>query len=248
MGAGYVPGTVMAPIVGILCITTEYRQKVLTTTLLVTPRREVVLLAKAVAAAIWGLGLAVATLVLVAAMGIPLLVAEGGSVSALLHQAGPVIPGLFGEYVLMAIFGLGIGTLLRNQVAAVVLAIVFIVILEQIIVALVHGLAHVDLNWLPSRSAAALAGGSDPVDRQRAHRRRPAPQLVARRPCSPRLGRRHRGDRLLHDVPPRRHLTRRSTANGDRSSTIVTGSPPSGRSTRPSATRPSTNTRAAAIP
>ncbi len=159
MGAGYVPGTVMAPIVGILCITTEYRHKVLTTTLLVTPRREVVLLAKAVAAAIWGLGLAVATLVLVAAMGIPLLVAEGGSVSALLHQAGPVIPGLFGEYVLMAIFGLGIGTLLRNQVAAVVLAIVFIVIVEQIIVALVHGLAHVDLNWLPSRSAAALAGG-----------------------------------------------------------------------------------------
>lgn len=159
MGAGYGAGTVMAPIIGILCITTEYRQKVLTTTLLVTPRREVVVIAKALAAAIWGLLLAVAGLVLVFAMGIPLLASQGGSVSDLLNQAGPVIPGLLGEYILMAIFGLGIGTLLRNQVAAVVLTIVFVVILEPIIVALVHSLGHTDLNWLPSRSAAALAGG-----------------------------------------------------------------------------------------
>ncbi|MGH9091013.1 MAG: hypothetical protein ACRDZR_06495 [Acidimicrobiales bacterium] len=159
VGAGYGAGTVMAPIVGILCITTEYRQKVLTTTLLVTPRREVVLTAKGVASVLWGLFLAVAGLALVAAMGIPLLVSQGGSTSALLHQVGPVVPGLLGEYVLMALFGLGIGTLLRNQVAAVVLTIVFVVILEPILVALVHSLAHVDLNWLPSRSAAALAGG-----------------------------------------------------------------------------------------
>jgi len=159
VGAGYGAGTVLAPIVGILCITTEYRQKVLTTTLLVTPRREVVLTAKAVASAIWGLLLAVAGLVLVAALGIPLLVTQGGSLSTLLRQVGPVVPGLLGAYILMAIFGLGIGTLLRNQVAAVVLTIVFVVILEPIIVALVHSLAHVDLNWLPSRSAAALAGG-----------------------------------------------------------------------------------------
>jgi ABC-2 type transport system permease protein len=159
VGAGYGAGTVLAPIVGILCITTEYRQKVLTTTLLVTPRREVVLFGKAVASAVWGLLLAIAGLVLVAAMGIPLLVTQGGSVTALLHQVGPVVPGLLGAYILFAIFGLGIGTLLRNQVAAVVLTIVFVVILERIIVALVHSLAHVDLNWLPSRSAAALAGG-----------------------------------------------------------------------------------------
>jgi ABC-2 type transport system permease protein len=159
LGAGYGAGTILAPVAGVLCITTEYRHKVMTTTLLVTPRREVVLVAKAVASAIWGLFLAVAGLVLVAAMGIPLLVTQGGSVTALLHQVGPVVPGLLGAYVLMAIFGLGIGTLLRNQVAAVILTIIFVIVLEPIIVALVHSLAHVDLNWLPSRSAAALAGG-----------------------------------------------------------------------------------------
>jgi ABC-type transport system involved in multi-copper enzyme maturation permease subunit len=103
--------------------------------------------------------MAVAGLVLVAALGIPLLVGEGGSVSALLHQVGPVVPGMLGAYALLAVFGLGIGTLLRNQVAAVILTIALILVIEPIIVALVHSLAHVDLNWLPSRSTAALAGG-----------------------------------------------------------------------------------------
>lgn len=159
LGAGYGAGTVMAPVLGVLCITTEYRQKLLSSTLLVTPQRENVLAAKTVASMLWGLFLGVAGLVLVAAMGIPLLVAEGGSVSLLLHQIGPVVPGLLGAYILLAVFGLGVGTLLRNQIAAVVVTIVVVVVLEPILVALVHSLAHYDLNWLPSRSTAALAGG-----------------------------------------------------------------------------------------
>jgi ABC-2 type transport system permease protein len=159
MGAGYGAGTVMAPVLGVLCITTEYRQKLLSSTLLVTPQRQTVLVAKTVASMIWGLFLGVAGLVLVAAMGIPLLVSEGGSVSLLLHQIGPVVPGLLGAYVLLAVFGLGVGTLLRNQIAAVVVTIVVVIVLEPILVALVHSLAHYDLNWLPSRSTAALAGG-----------------------------------------------------------------------------------------
>ncbi|HEX3946592.1 MAG TPA: hypothetical protein VHW47_02755, partial [Acidimicrobiales bacterium] len=42
MGAGYQAGTLLAPVLGVLCITTEYRQKMLTVTLLVTPRRQAV--------------------------------------------------------------------------------------------------------------------------------------------------------------------------------------------------------------
>lgn len=159
MGAGYLAATVMAPIVGILCITSEYRHKVITTTLLVTPRREQVLGAKVLASAIWGVLLCVSTLVLVAAMGIPLLVAEGGSVSALLDQAGPVIPGLFGAFALLAVFGVGVGTLVRNQVAGVILTVGLTVVLEPVLVALAHSLLHFELNWLPSAATAALAGG-----------------------------------------------------------------------------------------
>ena len=159
VGAGYQAGVLLAPVLGVLCITTEYRQKVLSITLLVTPRRQEVLIAKAVASVVWALFMGIAGLVLVAAMGIPLFLSEGGTLSALLHQVGPVVPGLLGAYALLAVFGLGIGTLLRNQVAAVILTIALTLVLEPIIVALVHSLMHDDLNWLPSRSTAAVAGG-----------------------------------------------------------------------------------------
>jgi ABC-type transport system involved in multi-copper enzyme maturation permease subunit len=159
VGAGYEPGVLLAPVLGVLCITTEYRQKVLTITLLVTPRREQVLVAKVLASVVWSLFLGVAALVLVAAMGIPLFVSQGGTLSTLLHQVGPVVPGLLGAYALLAVFGMGIGTLLRNQVAAVIFTIALTLVLEPILVLLVHEIFHADLNWFPSRSTSALAGG-----------------------------------------------------------------------------------------
>ncbi len=159
VGAGYSPGVLLAPVLGVLCITTEYRQRLLTATLLVTPRREEVLVAKVFASAIWGLVLGLISLAVVAALGIPLFVAEGGIVSTLLRQVGPVVPGLLGAYALLAVFGMGIGTLLRNQVGAVIFALALTIVLEPLIVLLVHLIFHADLNWFPSRSTAALAGG-----------------------------------------------------------------------------------------
>lgn len=162
VGAGYEAGVVMAPVLGVLCITTEFRHKVLTATLLLNPRREEVLGAKVIASFLWGLLLCVASLVMVAAMGIPLLAAEGGSVSALLHQVGPVVPGLFAAYALLAVYGLGIGTLVRNQIGGVILALGITLVLEPIIVALFHSLVHMDVNFLPSRATQAVAGGLVP--------------------------------------------------------------------------------------
>lgn len=159
VGAGYEAGILLAPVLGVLCITTEYRQKVITTTLLVTPRRHQVLIAKGVASLVWSLFFALAGLVLVAAMGLPLFTAEGGTLTTLLHQVGPVVPGLLGAYALLGIFGMGIGTLLRNQIAAVIFTLALTLVLEPILVLLVHEIFHADLNWFPSRSTAALAGG-----------------------------------------------------------------------------------------
>jgi hypothetical protein len=159
VGAGYQAGVVIAPVLGVLCITTEYRHKVISTTLLITPRREQVLLGKGVACVVWAALLWAASLVLVAALGLPLLAAQGGSVGDLLRQVAPVVPGLLGTFVLMAIFGLGLGILLRNQVAAVVLTLVITLVLEPLIVALASSLWHTDVNWLPSRAAAAVSGG-----------------------------------------------------------------------------------------
>lgn len=159
VGAGYTAGTVMAPVLGVLVVTTEYRHKVLTATLLLEPRRARVLTAKVLTCAIWGVGLCVASFALVAAMGIPLLATEGGSLSHLLDQVGPVVPGLLGAYALLTVYGLGLGVLVRNQIAGVILALGISLVLEPIVVALFASLVHWDINWLPSRATQAVAGG-----------------------------------------------------------------------------------------
>lgn len=164
VGAGYEAGVVMAPVLGVICITTEYRHKVLTSTLLINPRRVEVVGAKMVASFLWGLGTCVCSLAMVAAMGIPLLVAEGGHVSALLDQVGPVVPGLFAAYALLAVYGLGIGTLVRNQIGGVILALGITLVLEPIIVAIFSSLLHMDVNFMPSRATQAVAGGLIPHD------------------------------------------------------------------------------------
>lgn len=159
MGAGYTAAIVMAPVLGVLSITTEYRHRVLTSTLLAHPRRADVLGAKVLASALWALLMGVASFVMIAAMGIPLLLTEGGSVSALLHQVGPVLPGMLAAYVLLAVYGMGIGTLVRNQIAGVIIALGLTLVLEPIIVAIFSSLAHMDVNFLPTRATQALAGG-----------------------------------------------------------------------------------------
>ncbi len=158
MGAGYTAAIVMAPVLGVLCITTEYRHRILTATLLIHPRRPDVLVAKVLASAVWGLLMAVVSFVMIGAMGIPLLVAEGGSPSHLFSQVGPVMPGMLAAYVLLAIYGMGIGTLVRNQIAGVILALGLSLVLEPIIVAIFSSLAHMDVNFLPTRATQALAG------------------------------------------------------------------------------------------
>ncbi len=158
MGAGYTAAIVMAPVLGVLCITTEYRHRILTATLLLHPRRPDVLTSKVLASAIWGVLMGVVSFVMIAAMGIPLLVTEGGSVSHFLHQVGPVVPGMLAAYLLLAVYGLGVGTLVRNQIAGVILAIGLSLVLEPIIVAIFSSLAHMDVNFLPNRATEAVAG------------------------------------------------------------------------------------------
>jgi ABC-2 type transport system permease protein len=160
LGAGFAVGGIwMAAIVGVLSVTGEYRHRTMTSSLLVEPRRWRLLSAKAVAALLWSVVLAVASLLLVGAMGIPLLKTQGGSVSDLLHQAGAVLPGFFGAFALLALFGSGLGTLVKNQIAAVVAILAITFIVEPIF----DGLLPEVGRWLPFAASAAVAGGLAPA-------------------------------------------------------------------------------------
>ena len=137
------------------------------------PVRTRVLLAKVVATALWSILIALLTLVAVAAVALPWNAALGGVTSQVTDQVGAVVPGLLASAVLLGLFGLGFGTLVKNQVAAILLTIGGTLILESILIALARAIFHYNLNWLPNGAGAALAGRHRPRLRRRRRRRRP---------------------------------------------------------------------------
>ena len=193
-----------------LCITSEYRQKTITTSLVLVPVRSRVLLAKVIATALWSIFIALLGLVAVAAVALPWNAALGGVTSQVTDQIGAVVPGLLASAVLLGLFGLGFGTLVKNQVAAILLTIGGTLILEGILIALAKAIFHYDLNWLPNGAGAALAGdiarGFGGGGGGNGHDRPPSPHLVAGRPGHAGLGPRAPDHRLLHHLPPRRHV------------------------------------------
>jgi ABC-2 type transport system permease protein len=158
LGAGYFAIVVLAPIMGVLCVTGEYRHQTMTTTFVLRPVRTQVLAAKVVVTALWAVLLSLLTLVAVSVVGLPWNASLGGVTSQVTDQVGAVVPGLVVSAVLLGLFGLGFGTLVKNQVAAILLTIGGTLILEGLLVALARAIFHYDLNWLPSAAGAALAG------------------------------------------------------------------------------------------
>lgn len=171
LGAGYFAITFLAPVLGVICITSEYRHRTITSTLVLIPRRSRVLWAKIVVTAWWCILMALLSLVVVAAAGLPWNASLGGVTSQVTDQLGAVVPGLVAATILLGLFGLGFGTLVKNQVAGILLTIGGTFILEPLLVALARAIFHYDLNWLPSSAAQSLAGslsrgfgsGRDPV-------------------------------------------------------------------------------------
>jgi ABC-2 type transport system permease protein len=158
LGAGWFGITFLAPVLGVICMTSEYRHKTITSTLVLTPRRDRVLDAKIIVTAWWCALMAVLSLVVVAAVGLPWNAALGGVTSQVVDQLGAVVPGLIAATILLGLFGLGFGTLVKNQVAGILVTIGGTFILEPLLVALARSIFHYDLNWLPSAAAEALAG------------------------------------------------------------------------------------------
>ncbi|HVB91431.1 MAG TPA: ABC transporter permease [Acidimicrobiales bacterium] len=158
LGAGYFGITFLAPILGVICITGEYRNKTMTSTFVLTPVRTRVLAAKVFVTTLWCVLIACLTLVTVFAIGLAWNAALGGVSSQVVDQFGAVVPGLLASTILLGLFGLGFGTLVKNQVAAILITIGTTFILEMLLVLLARAIFHYNLNWLPSAASQALAG------------------------------------------------------------------------------------------
>ena len=152
LGSGF-EGYLFALLLGTLMVTVEFRHKTVTTSFLVTPRRPQFVGAKLISAAILGALLAVIMLVVTLIAGGITLSAQGGSFSSLVGQIPAVAPGMILVFALFAILGVGVGSVLTNQVAAIVVCLGWFIILEGILVSLVHGASR----WVPTGAATAAA-------------------------------------------------------------------------------------------
>ena len=117
-------GLLFVMVMGVLIITNEYRHKTATVTFLAEPRRQRVVGAKLGVAVLWGAVSCAAITILAVPVGAYFLSSWdfGAQLGEPLVLQSILLNAL--AFGIWGIFGLGLGTLLRNQIAAVVVALV----------------------------------------------------------------------------------------------------------------------------
>jgi ABC-2 type transport system permease protein len=156
-GAAFSGAYIFALVIGITGMTAEHRYQTATPTFLATPRRGRVVAAKSVAHLAIGVMYGAAAVVAAFVMG-GLVIAIRG------HDLGLGSPGLWRAVplallavALWTMVGLGIGTLIRNQVAALLVGIAVTFLVEPLVSV---GLHAADLDGvgklLPSRASSAM--------------------------------------------------------------------------------------------
>jgi ABC-2 type transport system permease protein len=140
-------------ILGIIGMTQEYRHKTATPTFLTMPRRGRVVIAKLVAYGLVAIPFALAVL----ATDVLVATVYGGARGDAPSLSGDnlrVLAGAWAALVIFAVMGVGIGALLRNQVAAVVGALVYLYVVEPIISSIPATASA--FKWLPGGAVQAM--------------------------------------------------------------------------------------------
>lgn len=153
-----------AAILGITAMTGEYRYLTITPTFLATPRRWPVVVAKFLANAVMGVLFGVVAGVTALLCGALVISIRGYDLG--LGDSG-VWSGLGLALLAVALWsmiGVGVGTLIRNQIAAIIGLILIVYLIEQL---LAFGLVALDLDVvarvLPSMASSAMVSASTPI-------------------------------------------------------------------------------------
>ena len=148
-------------ILGIIGMTQEYRHRTATPTFLTTPRRWRVVVAKLLAYAL----AAVPLVLVVVAVNVAVVTVYAGARGAapsldadnleVLARSGLTL-------VIYAVIGVGVGALVRNQVGAIVGALVYLFVVEQLIQSIpaIQGA----YKWMPGGGAEAMLPNRQPVE------------------------------------------------------------------------------------
>jgi ABC-2 type transport system permease protein len=151
---GGVWSMMFAMALGAIMSSGEFRHSTATFTYLVTPRRERVLAAKAIAAACAGMVFGLVGWLIPTGVGLAFVASHGYHVAVTdatmaRYAAGHLVAG-----ALLAAVGVGLGALIRSQLAVVIGVFVWSIVIES----LVGGLFTSVRPYLPYTAATTLAG------------------------------------------------------------------------------------------
>ena len=155
-------GYVFPLLIGTLMVTTEFRHKTLTPTFLATPKRGAVLWAKILVGIGLGVVFGVVGVLSSVIPGAALLAAYGIDTGFSSGDTWALFGRMILAFVLWVLIGIGVGALVRNQVAAIVGVLVFTQFLEPIgrtVAGFVEGLTGFT-RFLPGAASDALVGAS----------------------------------------------------------------------------------------
>ena len=137
-----------------LVVAGEFRYSTATSTFLVSPRRKQVIGAKLVATALVGAGIGMVASMLTLVTALPWLSDRNIDVTLLSRNVGVVLIGGIAATVIYGLVGVGIGSLIRNQTTAVVVALVWVMIVEGLVVSFLPEVGR----WMPGGAAATRSG------------------------------------------------------------------------------------------
>jgi hypothetical protein len=139
-------------VVGVLALTGELRHGTLAAALVTQPNRPRWLGAKLVVTAAWGAGIALVSQGAVLAVGLPLLAARHAPLHAITDHVVEASVGTVAVGALAAVWGAGLGAAVRNQSAAVVVALVWTVVAEPLVISALPAVGR----FLPTGATEAL--------------------------------------------------------------------------------------------
>ena len=152
--------SLIAAVLGVIGITGEYRHLTATPTFLSVPRRGVVVSAKLIVYLLTGLLLGALCVGATIALAAPWLDARGFPVDLGADSTVRIIVGGIAVVAVYGIIGVGVGALLRNQVAAVVGIVIYLFVVEPILSAIPR--VQEAYPYLPGGAASALTATEDP--------------------------------------------------------------------------------------
>ena len=153
---------IFAIALGVITMTGESRHHTESYTFMIEPDRTKVVLSKAIAAFLGGCVMTLVAEVCVLALGIPWLRASNITLEFDIVSLAPFVIGNVVGVGLVTVLGVALGAIIRNQVAAILVGVGWLLVVEQVLQAIFFSNGARESGFLVEDAMVSIGGGGMP--------------------------------------------------------------------------------------